>query len=87
MYKYNNDRNNFLTTKEDYDLFGQLPFETKVTLYTEFLFKNFLWKFRRLLSFKKDNIKDYNIRKVLERINNNRKMAQKEKHGIEILQN
>jgi hypothetical protein len=53
--KWNNDKNNFLTTAHDNYLLNQLPVDCQINLYTKFLFKDFLWKFRRLFSFVKSS--------------------------------
>ena len=52
----------------DRQLYNQLPFGTQVAIYTDFLFKEYLWKFRRHFSFRKESNKDYNFRSVLIRM-------------------
>ena len=47
-YKWNNDKNNFLLTEEDKGLLAQLPDTVVTNIYTDFLYKDFLFKFRRL---------------------------------------
>ena len=47
-YKWNNDKNNFLLTDEDKGLLAQLPDTVVTNIYTDFLYKDFLFKFRRL---------------------------------------
>ena len=47
------DKNKFLETEEDLSHFDQLPSHTKAQIFTHFLFKDFLWKFRRLFYFRK----------------------------------
>ena len=53
-FKWINDKNNFLITEEDQYLFSQLPPSCKKEIYTSFLFKEFLFKFRRFFSFRVD---------------------------------
>ena len=48
---WNNNRNMFLDTKSDRDLFNQLPCKCQLQLYTDFIFQEFLFKFRRFFSF------------------------------------
>ena len=47
-YKNFNDKNNFIISEEDQMLLEQLPDMCKKDLYTKFLFKDFLYKFKRL---------------------------------------
>lgn len=51
-FKWINDKNNYLITEEDRYLFSQLPPSCKIEIYTNFLFKEFLFKFRRFFSFR-----------------------------------
>ena len=51
--KWSCDKNNFLITDHDQMLLDQLPFQSQTQIYTKFLFRDFLWKFRRLFNFKK----------------------------------
>ena len=46
-YRWENHKNNFLVTYNDQMLLAQLPATVQIQLYTEFVFKDFLWKFRR----------------------------------------
>jgi hypothetical protein len=80
--KNKDDKTNFLSTDEDYSIFNQLPDRTKADIFTDFLFRDFLWKFRRLFYFRKADcvaevngirfsrllkvIKDDNIKKKTE---------------------
>ena len=52
--KWSNDKNNFLMTDQDKMLLAQLPDDCVIEIYKNFLYKDFLFKFRRLfnLSFK-----------------------------------
>ena len=54
-YKWSNDKNCFLVTDEDKMMLEQLPDSCKIDLYTNFIFKDFLFKFRRFLSFRIEN--------------------------------
>ena len=47
-HKWNYDKNNFLLTNEDKNLLAQLPDTVVTNIYTDFLYKDFLFKFRRL---------------------------------------
>ena len=49
--KWNGDKNNFLLTAEDCMLLEQLPTKVRISIYTDFLFKEFLWSFRRFFNF------------------------------------
>ena len=40
-------------------MFEQLPQEVRTTIYSEFMFKNFLFKFRRFFNFRKDDSHKY----------------------------
>ena len=51
--KWSSDKNNFLLEEKDFDLFQQLPSEVKMTIYTEFMFKKFIFRFRRFFDFYK----------------------------------
>lgn len=56
IYKYFsirwlNNRNNFLLDAKDHDMFKQLPIECQTKIYTDFIFREFLNKFRRFFTF------------------------------------
>lgn len=53
-HNWENDKNNFQKSKTDLMLLAQLPDSCKIALYTDFIFKDFLWKFRRIFRFKND---------------------------------
>jgi len=55
-YKWQNDRNNFLLEEKDKQIFSQLPGVCQRQIYTDFLFQEFLYKFRRFFSFRTDLI-------------------------------
>ena len=58
---WNNNRNMFLDSKSDRDLFIQLPSSCQLQLYTDFIFQEFLFKFRRLFSFRVSSIQRPNF--------------------------
>lgn len=49
--RQNFDRQNFLETEADRLMLMQLPPIIQTEVYTDFLFKDFLWKFRRIFRF------------------------------------
>ena len=52
-FKWVNDKNNFLTNElEVKQFYGQLPVECQRMLYTDFIYNDFLFKFRRFFSFR-----------------------------------
>ena len=55
-FKWINDRNNFLLADQDRAIFGQLPRHCQRKIYTDFIFKEFLYKFRRFFSFRVDQL-------------------------------
>ena len=61
--KWKNDKNSFLKTEQDQNLLDQLPDSSKIMLYTDFIFKDFIWKFRRFFRFNRDNIQEFTIMK------------------------
>ena len=48
---WQNNRNNFLMTETDQRLFDQLYPSTKLAVYKDFIFKGFLYQFRRFFYF------------------------------------
>ena len=50
--KWRNDKNNFIINIEDQNLLSQLPGSCQTEIYTKFIFRNFLWKFRRFFNMK-----------------------------------
>ena len=59
--KWKNDKNNFLITHEDKMLMSQLPSSCQTEIYTQFIFRNFLWKFRRFFSLKMSEIASFQM--------------------------
>lgn len=51
-FKSKNNRNNFLSTKNDQAIFDQLSSRVQLAIFTDFIYKEFLWKFRRFFSFR-----------------------------------
>ena len=54
--KWNNDKNNFLSSKEDHSILYRLTLKnekTSVELYTKFIYRNFLKRFNRLFTLRK----------------------------------
>lgn len=51
-HMWQNNRNNFLLSPQDQIIFSKLPRSCQLDLYNEFLFKEFLFKFRRFFSFR-----------------------------------
>jgi hypothetical protein len=52
-----NDRNNFLVDVNDQKIFKQMPIDCQRQIYTDFVFQEFLFKFRRFVSFRIAEIK------------------------------
>ena len=48
--KWRNDKNNFLMSDSDKMLLAQLPDEVIIEIYKNFLYKDFLFKFRRMFN-------------------------------------
>ena len=48
------DKNNFLVTEQDKMMLYQLPSECQTSIYTDFLFRDFLSKFSLFFNFKKE---------------------------------
>ena len=46
-HRWKNDKNGFLVSDNDRSLLAQLPDRVQIQLYTDFIFKDYLWKFRR----------------------------------------
>ena len=55
-YKWVHDRNNFLLLQKDSEIFSQLPSDCQRMLYTDFIFQEFIYKFRRFFSFRIDQV-------------------------------
>lgn len=53
ILKWKYDKNNFLLTESDIKTFNKLPLQIKTAIYTQFMFKGFLFKFRRFFDIKK----------------------------------
>lgn len=51
-FKWMNDRNNFLVDEQDKKIFNQMPIDCQRQIYTDFIFQEFLFKFRRFFSFR-----------------------------------
>lgn len=51
-FQWLNNRNNFLRDSKDLELFKQLPSELQTRIYTDFVFNEFIFKFRRFFSFR-----------------------------------
>ena len=51
--KWKDDKNNFLLEDDDVKLFNKLPQQLKTTIYTQFMFRDFLFKFRRFFDIRK----------------------------------
>lgn len=51
-YSWVNNRNNFVISEEDLKIYSQLPRDCQLDIYRNFLFKEFLFKFRRFFSFR-----------------------------------
>jgi hypothetical protein len=49
-HRWRNDKNQSISTDADRDMVEQLPIEIQRAIYTDFLFKGFLQKFRRYFS-------------------------------------
>ena len=54
--KWNYDKNNFILTKEDQNLLEQLTWACQTQIYKDFLFKDFLHKFRLFFNFKTETL-------------------------------
>ena len=52
--KWQLDKNNFLLCEKDQSMFEQLPQDVKTTIYSDFMFKTFLFKFRRFFNIRMD---------------------------------
>lgn len=55
-FKWNNDKNNFLQTHEDHSILRRVTLKnerTSVELYTKFIYRNFLKRFNRFFTLKK----------------------------------
>lgn len=61
--KWSLDKNNFLVTEADKMMLTQLPQECQTSIYTEFLFRDFLSKFSLFFNFKKEML-DFNMMEV-----------------------
>lgn len=51
-YMWGNNRNNFLMSDAEKIIFGQLSRDCQLDLYRDFLFKDYLFKFRRFFNFR-----------------------------------
>lgn len=51
-YRWKHNRNNFLLDAADQTLFNQLPNDIKTRIYSDFVFSDFIYKFRRFFSFR-----------------------------------
>ena len=51
-YKWKWDRNFFIKTEEDLQILEELPEHVKMGLYKDFIYTDFLKKFRKLFQFK-----------------------------------
>ena len=56
-FKWKNNLNNFLTNPKDIQIFNDLPQEIQQKIYTDFIFREFLYKFNRFFSFKVESLK------------------------------
>jgi hypothetical protein len=52
-YMWSNDRVIFLQELEERQIFSQLPVSCQRQIFTDFLFQEFLYKFRRFFSFRR----------------------------------
>ena len=53
--KWAYDKNNFIITENDQSLLDQLPENCQTQIYKDFLFRDFLDKFRRFFNFRDEN--------------------------------
>ena len=61
-FKWDNDKNNYLSTDEDYRILDTLTEKnegTPVELYTKFIYRDFLKIFKRFFIFRKNTPKNY----------------------------
>lgn len=57
-FKWVNDKNNFLSDEHEMKMFfNQLPTKCQRMLYTDFIYNDFLFKFRRFFSFRIPDVK------------------------------
>lgn len=52
-FKWKHDKNQFVVTREDQQVYEQLPREVVLKIYRDFVFKDFLLHFRRYFNFRK----------------------------------
>ena len=62
--KWAYDKNNFLITKNDQSLLDQLPSNCQTQIYKDYLFRDFLQKFRRFFNFNNNQNKNPLIVKI-----------------------
>lgn len=59
QYRWQHDRNNAMQSTHEMSLLEQLPDETVIMLYKEYLFYDFLLEFRFVFNFKRPNGSNY----------------------------
>lgn len=52
-YKWQNDKNQAFQEKQDMDLLDQLPYDVRIQIYNQYLFKKFLVAFSKVFCFAK----------------------------------
>lgn len=60
QYKWENDKNSAVFTPEDIAMMDQTPDEIKCQIYSCFLYRRFLYKYRRFFSFQNTESKNKN---------------------------
>jgi hypothetical protein len=67
-FKWQADRNGFLSTKNDKYHMDQIPESVGIAIYKEFLFADFLMQFRRFLRFHKHKLTPADLFKLQEKV-------------------